>query len=110
VPSSQPPIPTNTPPAIQILFYASPTSINSGSCSTLYWSVSNADEVYLDGVLVGFSSNTTVCPKSDTTYTLSARRNGDNAYAEAYATVSVIAPTATPSPESTQQAIPNEAG
>jgi hypothetical protein len=54
-------------------FSASPTSILSGSSSTLSWSVSNASSVVISGIgAVGTSGSYVVSPTTTTAYTLTA--------------------------------------
>jgi serine/threonine protein kinase len=93
------PPPTATPvPAISITFFASPSSIHLGNCSTLNWAVGNADLVTLDGAGVSTAGTKSVCPSSTQTYTIGAGRSVDGAYQESAVTVSVNIPTNTPVP------------
>ncbi len=72
------PTPTPTPPSPILQLVAESTHIQQGACTTLYWNVQGANEVYLfpkggdpgDGVLPQGSQE--VCPQQTTTYVLSA--------------------------------------
>jgi hypothetical protein len=79
-----------TPPRI-VRFTASPTQIVMGEASTLVWQVENADTVTITGLSgnLPLSGQQDVHPTQDTTYTLTATKNGQTATATA--TVSVTA-------------------
>ncbi|NDB62112.1 hypothetical protein EB001_27295, partial [bacterium] len=79
-------------PAPSGSFTASPTSINSGSSSTLSWNISNATSVSISpGVgSVATNGSTTVSPTSTTTYTLSASGSGGSLSSNQ--TVTVVPP------------------
>lgn len=70
-------------------FSASPSSITSGSSSTLSWNCSNTTSVSISGVSGTFSAtgSTTVTPSSTTTYTLTATGSGGTATASTTVTV-----------------------
>ena len=63
-------------------FTANPTSITSGSSSTLSWSVSDATEITINngvGTFTALTGNTTVSPTATTTYTLTAINSNGSA-------------------------------
>lgn len=87
---------STTPSAPSGTFTASPTSINSGSSSTLSWYISNVTSITIDqevndpSIPAGITINSetrTVSPTSTTTYTLSA--SGPGGSLTLYATVTV---------------------
>ena len=87
--------PTPPPPAAPVIssFTATPSTITSGSSSTLAWSVSGATSVSISqGVGAVTGSSTTVSPTSTTTYTLTATNSGGSATAAAMVTVSAAPP------------------
>ena len=96
------PAPTATPGNPVITFYASPDTVRSPECTTLYWWVDHATEVFLilPGGQVGVegSGQQQVCPQSTTTYRLKV--NGANGRQEVIdAQVIVLSPpTNTPAP------------
>jgi hypothetical protein len=96
------PAPTATPGNPVITFYASPDTVRSPECTTLYWWVDRATEVFLilPGGQVGVegSGQRQVCPQSTTTYRLKV--NGANGRQEIVdAQVIVLPPpTNTPAP------------
>lgn len=75
---------------------AADDEILHGTCTTLTWLVTDAAEVDLDGVAVGYSGQRTVCPSTETTYTLTAAPISEEVEgASASVTVDVFPP---PSP------------
>lgn len=94
--------PPTTAPVISS-FTATPTSITSGSSSTLSWSVSGASSLSIDqGVGTVTAASTSVSPSTTTTYTLTATNVGGSTTASATITVNAPPPvitsfTATPS-------------
>ena len=88
---------SQTPAAPSGSFTASPTSINSGSSSTLSWNISNATSVSINQGVGSVTSNnsTTVSPTSTTTYTLSASGPGGSLTRTATVTVVLPAPSGT---------------
>ena len=83
---------SQTPAAPSGTFTASPTSINSGSSSTLSWNISNATSVSINqGVgSVATTGSTTVSPTSTITYTLSASGPGGSLTRTATVTVQTL--------------------
>ena len=85
--------PTATPGNPNITFYASPdTTRYPGDCTTLYWSVARATEVFLvlPGGQIGVegSGQYQVCPQATTTYKLKVNgQNGTQEIVEARVTV-----------------------
>jgi hypothetical protein len=74
----------------------SPTSVQTGGSSTLSWSSSGADSVYISNVgSVGTSGSTTVAPGSTTQYYCEGYNNYGGYGAPAYATLTVNAPVCT---------------
>lgn len=75
-------------PAPTISFYASPTSINRGSSTTLYWSTTNASSVSISGIGgVGVNGSYSVAPSSSTSYTATATNATGSASASTYVSV-----------------------
>jgi hypothetical protein len=67
-----PPAPT-APPAqsdVIINFTAERNQINEGECTTVSWSTQNISQVFFEGEGVTGVESRTVCPRSETTYTL----------------------------------------
>jgi hypothetical protein len=58
-------------------FSASPGTITAGQTTTLTWVVEGAKDVTLSGVSATPASSAVVAPSHTTTYTLTARTNGD---------------------------------
>jgi hypothetical protein len=83
---------TGTPPAI-IVFSNNPTSIASGSTSTLLWNVTGATSVSIDQGIgqVDVAGSRAVSPAKSTVYTLSAT-NANGAVIRTSATIIVLAP------------------
>jgi len=109
------PAPTATPGNPVITFYASPDTVRPPGCTSLYWWVDRATEVFLilPGGQMGVegSGQRQVCPQSTTTYRLKV--NGANGRQE-IVDAQVIAlppPTNTPAPpprvKPTRQALPS---
>jgi len=97
------PAPTATPGNPVITFYASPDTTHfPGDCTTLYWWVDRATEVFLilPGGQIGVegSGQHQVCPQATTTYRLKVNgANGRQEIVEAQVTV-LPPPTSTPAP------------
>ncbi|MFH2048797.1 MAG: Ig-like domain-containing protein [bacterium] len=73
-------------------FTASPSTITSGSSSTLSWNVSNADSIYINNGInkvANPSGSTPVSPTSTTTYVLTAYGKNQNITAGTTVTVSI---------------------
>jgi uncharacterized protein YgiM (DUF1202 family) len=64
----------NGAPPSNITFNATATSITSGQCVTLSWSVSGVQAVFYQGVGVTGTGSTQECPATTTTYTLSVTK------------------------------------
>jgi hypothetical protein len=98
---------TGGTPAPTVTLTASPTSITSGSSSTLSWSSTNATSCAASGGWTGAettSGTSTVKPTSTTTYALTCMGTGGTANASAIVTVSasaLITPAVTVTPVST---------
>jgi peptidoglycan-associated lipoprotein len=97
-PPPPPPPPVEAPPPAKptiSYFAAEPSTINSGQPSSLRWSVTDANNVQIDGIgQVSPSGRRAVYPTSTTTYHLTA--TGPGGTTDASATVTVSAP---PAPE-----------
>jgi hypothetical protein len=59
-----------------VSFEAKNTSLDSGDCTDLVWSVQGAGNVQLEGNAVAASGRKKVCPEEDTTYRLSFQVSG----------------------------------
>lgn len=80
------------PPAI-LTFVATPSSITSGQCSTLSWTVSNATILSINnGIGTVIGANKSVCPTTTTIYTLTATGAGGTKTATAGVTVTPAIP------------------
>jgi pSer/pThr/pTyr-binding forkhead associated (FHA) protein len=110
------PTPTSTPQpqsAVIDKFTADQTTVTQGGCTTLRWTVRNAQSVQLSGGDVGSQGVSSqgarqVCPSgTGATYTLAASSSGSTV--QASVTVSVSAPP-TPSGQYSLAANPNPAG
>lgn len=96
------PAPTATPGNPVITFYASPDTIRLPDCTTLYWWVDRATEVFLilpsGQIGVEGSGQHQACPQATTTYRLKVNgANGRQEVVEAQVTV-LPPPTSTPVP------------
>ena len=96
------PAPTATPGNPVITFYASPDTIRLPDCTTLYWWVDRATEVFLilpsGQIGVEGSGQHQVCPQATTTYRLKVNgANGRQEVVEAQVIV-LPPPTSTPVP------------
>lgn len=58
------------PPEAFVLFWADPTELNAGECSTVQWQTNHVRAVYLDGAGVSGLGARTFCPCYDETHTL----------------------------------------
>jgi len=92
--------PDHSPPVVE--FTADPEHIVGGQCSTLSWSVDNAEIVALDGEGVRPDDARYLCPSQTHTYELTVL-NGAGEYSYEL-TIEVTQPTATPRPTSTPTA------
>ena len=63
--------PSTPPPSINY-FYPSPSTINAGDCTDLYYGTSNATSARINGQSVGTSGSYEVCLNTSTSYTLTA--------------------------------------
>jgi len=92
-------------PTAQIEFWAAPPYSNAGQCTTLNWTVSGAQSVYLGGSQVNASGSQQVCPCQTTPYTLSVYEM-DGAQKDNKVTVTVSGtcqgPTTPPPPVTTE--------
>jgi peptidoglycan-associated lipoprotein len=97
-PPPPPPPPAEAPPAAKpniAYFTAEPSTITSGQPSSLRWSVTDANNVQIDGIgQVSPNGRRAVYPTSTTTYHLTA--TGPGGTSDASATVTVSTP---PAPE-----------
>jgi CSLREA domain-containing protein len=75
-------------PPIDINFNADDYSIFFGECTRLRWEVLNAEQVYLDGVMMPALEAEEVCPETTTTYKLMASNPQEEA--EEQLTIEVI--------------------
>jgi hypothetical protein len=92
--------PEPSPPVVE--FTADPDHILAGQCSTLSWSVENAEIVALDGEGVRPEDARYLCPSQTHTYELTVLNgSGDYSYE---LTIEVSQPTATPRPTATPTA------
>ena len=87
------PTPVVTPtaaiwPPIDINFNADDYSLFLGECTRLRWEVLNAENAYLDGVMVPLLEAEEVCPETTTTYRLMAMNPDEEA--EEQLTIEVI--------------------
>lgn len=67
---TQAPTPNPDSQELFVSFYADPSSIFEGECTSLFWDVRNAREVSYGGFSVSPQSFATECPMIDTTFTL----------------------------------------
>ncbi len=65
-------------PPPEVNFWANDTFLEFGECTTIYWEVYNASEVYFEGEWVYDSGVNDVCPESTTEYILDVL--GDDGY------------------------------
>jgi hypothetical protein len=94
-----PPTPTRTPSPPMVDFTADPEHILAGQCSTLSWSVDNAEIVVLDGEGVRPDDARYLCLSESHTYELQVlNAAGEYTYE---VTIQVTQPTATPFPTAT---------
>ncbi len=72
IPTTSTPLPTPTPtlPRPEISFRAAKRTLKPGDCTSLYWDVEHAREVYLGKTGVVGHDRKTVCPAKTTTYEL----------------------------------------
>lgn len=77
----------SAPPSIS--FFADPSSITAGQCTTLRWDVENVRAVYLDGQGVIGHDSKSVCPLLTTTYTLRVVTNSGDFFKNATVNVSL---------------------
>ena len=69
-PTSSPVGQPTAPPEASVLFWADPTELNAGECSTVQWQTNHVRAVYLDGAGVSGLGAKTFCPCYDETHTL----------------------------------------
>lgn len=70
-PASTPmPTPDEDSTELFVNFYADPSTIFEGECTTLFWDVRNASSVSYEGFQTSAQGASTECPLIDTTYTL----------------------------------------
>lgn len=108
---TQPPPPPAPPAAPAVSISADPASVESGKCTNLSWSSSNATNASIDqGVgSVPVNGSKQVCPTSNANYTITASGAGGSRTASAPVTVTQPPPPAAPavsisaSPASIQQ-------
>ncbi|MBN1679034.1 MAG: SH3 domain-containing protein [Anaerolineae bacterium] len=79
---------TTTTGEAYIAFWADDTSLNSGECTTLYWSTENIDTVEFQDAPVNGDGQRQVCPSGTTTYSLRVRRR-DGVIDTRYITINV---------------------
>ncbi len=91
-----------TPPVVD--FTADATSLTSGQCSVLRWTVENAEVVVLGGQGVMAEDSRYVCPSQTRTYELEVLNEAGQFTYEV--TISVSQPTSTPPPTSTPTTVP----
>lgn len=63
--------PTPLPEAV-IEFWADPTEVDAGECTTVHWRVENVTRIYVDGVEQAFDGTFEDCPCERKTYMLTA--------------------------------------
>lgn len=93
--------PTNTPQPSppEVDFAAEPGTIVAGQCSTLQWTVENAEVAVLEGEGVKLDDSRYVCPTRSETYELRVLNAAGEFQYEV--TINVIEPTPTPTPPAT---------
>jgi len=112
-PSPSPSPPVGTPPVI-IEFSSNPSAINSGSPSTLFWTVSGATSVSIDQGIgqVDFVGIKVVSPTTSTVYTISATNSAGTITGSAVTTVNSapLPPAIIPLTGITVGVMPGESG
>ena len=94
--------PVNTPiPPVQISFWADQTNLQSGECTSIHWSVQNANSIFFNGNSVGSNGAQNVCPSVSTTYTLDVNSASGNTQRSVTITVTSPPPADTQPPEIT---------
>lgn len=107
VPPPPVPAPTAKPtPAPTVTLSADPTSIESGSSSTLTWTSSNAVKVELNGAAVDLNGNQSVSPTQSTDYQVVAT-GADGQTANDSVRISVTQPPPPPPPPPAVQPAPS---
>ena len=110
------PSPTVTPtmvPEVVIQFWADPTSIKAGECTTLQWRTENIQKVVFGGIEQPFSGKEKVCLCEPATYPLTVTML-DGMIAKPYVNIEVIGMCETPVPPDTTpppapvQAVPSD--
>jgi len=91
-----------TPPVVD--FTADPSSLTSGQCSVLKWTVQDAEVVVLDGQGVMAEDSRYVCPSQTQTYELEVLNEAGQFTYELI--INVSQPTPTPPPTSTPTRVP----
>jgi len=85
----------STPPPTINSFTANPATIDPGGSSTLSWSITNATSASIDhgvGSVNPAAGSTSVCPASNTTYTMTAANGVGHSTAQSMVTVSAGEP------------------
>jgi len=79
---------TPSPPSadVTVSFYASPASVDAGSCTTLHWDVAGTETVYLDGTSVYYRGMDERCPCETESHTLQVVKP-DGSSQEYYVTI-----------------------
>jgi hypothetical protein len=110
------PTPTSTStmiPETVIQFWADPTSIKAGACTTLQWRTENVQKVIFGGIEQPFSGKEQVCLCKSATYPLTVTML-DGTIAKPYVNVEVVGMCETPVPSDTtpppapSQAVPSD--
>ncbi len=95
--SQSAPIPTNTststpppppPGKVAVEFYAHPSTVDAGNCSTLHWNATGATNIYLNEISVWEVGSQDSCPCETETHHLQVVQP-DGSYEDYYATISV---------------------
>ena len=100
-------------PETVIQFWADPSSIKAGSCTTLQWRTENVQKVIFGGIEQPFSGKEQVCLCESATYPLTATLL-DGTTAKSYVNIEVVGVCETPVPSDTtpppvpSQAVPSD--
>ena len=87
--------PTASLGEVTVEFFASPSSVEAGQCSTLHWDVIGSETVYLDDAFVYFRGMEDYCPCERETHTLRVARP-DGTAQDYYATIETSGSCAAP--------------
>jgi hypothetical protein len=82
-----PTVTPDTPTQVTVEFFANPSEVDAGSCSTMHWDVSGTETVYLDGTPVYVRGSQQSCPCESETHTLQVVK-ADGSTEDYYATIS----------------------